>query len=466
MPNITADIEELRTTETALAAQLRDLNNRARTITGRASAAGRDLTTDEAGRVDSLMAQFNAAEGELKLVRAELEAAEAEAIASTPQPRLTGPNAIAGNRPTVRPVGGIGTGRQAVMALFTGSGNGGFADLGDFARAVAQRDPRLFSNQATPAGMQSGVGVDGGFAIPPAQLAQLMTAALEDEVMRPRCQFVPMPSGTVTLPRFNDRDRSTGHAGMSGKATAEGATGVSQKAALERVSLTAKKQMVLVPTTSELLEDSGPIFGTLLAQHMGRALAAKCDDILLMGTGAGEALGLVNAPCTVEVAKESGQAAATILPRNLAKMVARLAPGSFGRSVWLAHSSVVAQLFVLVEKIANAAANDWVGGISPGWFTVSPDGSMTLMGRPMVITDRLPALGTTGDIVLADLSQYLCGQVGEARLAVDTSYGFAEDEVWFRLTLRIDGQPVLASAITPRLGTDTLSPFVRLQTRG
>ncbi len=50
-------------------------------------------------------------------------------------------------------------------------------------------------------------------------------------------------------------------------------------------------------------------------------------------------------------------------------------------------------------------------------------------------------------------------------LAVDNSIGFKESEVWFRLSCRIDGQPALASAITPRVGSTTLSPFVSLDAR-
>jgi HK97 family phage major capsid protein len=146
-------------------------------------------------------------------------------------------------------------------------------------------------------------------------------------------------------------------------------------------------------------------------------------------------------------------------------MASRLSPGAFGRSVWMVHSSVVAQLFVLVERVANAAGNEWVGGISPGWFSTGSDGSMTLMGRPLVITDRLQPLGTVGDIVLADLTEYLVGQVGEMRLAVDTSVGFASGEIYYKATMRVDGQPAISSAITPRRGSDSLSPFVKLATR-
>ena len=146
-------------------------------------------------------------------------------------------------------------------------------------------------------------------------------------------------------------------------------------------------------------------------------------------------------------------------------MISRLAPGSFAKAVWLASSTVLPQLFLLKVKVPNRANSDDVGGFGPGWFTVAPDGSMQLFGRPLLITDRASALGTKGDIVLADLSQYLIGLRQDATLAVDNSIGFKEGEIWFKVTMRLDGQPMLKAAITPRLGGSTLSPFVTLDTR-
>jgi HK97 family phage major capsid protein len=356
--------------------------------------------------------------------------------------------------------GGFGAAR--VLACYRGDGAAGWRDFGSFAQAVARKDPRLF---AAASGMQTGVAADGGATVPPGFLRDLMAASLEQEAVRPRARIVPMPVGTVSLPRFNAQDRSAGTAGLTGKPTAEGATAATQKAKTDAIVLNATKLVVLVPSTLELVEDGGPAFGQLLSDYLRQAMSATVDDYLLLGNGTAQPLGIVNAPCTVEVAKESGQAAATIEPANLSKMVARLAPGSFRNAVWLCHSSVLAQLFVLHQRIANAAANDWVGGFAPGWFSTAPDGTMQLLSRPLIVTDRLQPLGTSGDIVLADLTQYIVGEVGDARLAVDGSVGFKESEIWFRLVLRLDGQPALTDAITPRRGSDTLSPFVKLATR-
>jgi HK97 family phage major capsid protein len=198
---------------------------------------------------------------------------------------------------------------------------------------------------------------------------------------------------------------------------------------------------------------------------MQEAMSASLDYKFLNGTGVGMPLGIINAPCTVSVAKETSQVAATIVPQNIAKMISRLSPGSFGKAVWLANPTALVQLFQLKMLVTNVAGTENVGGFGPDWFTTAPDGSMSLFGRPLIVTDRCAALGTVGDIVLADLSQYLIAMRQDATLAVDQSIGFKEGEIWFKLTMRVDGQPMLGSAITPRLGGSTLSPFVTLATR-
>jgi len=89
------------------------------------------------------------------------------------------------------------------------------------------------------------------------------------------------------------------------------------------------------------------------------------------------------------------------------------------------------------------------------------------MGRPLILTEKAQALGTQGDIGLADFSQYYIGQKAGGGLKTATSIHlrFDYDEVAFRFVMRYDGQPGWLSALTPRRGSNTLSPFVVLATR-
>ena len=83
----------------------------------------------------------------------------------------------------------------------------------------------------------------------------------------------------------------------------------------------------------------------------------------------------------------------------------------------------------------------------------------------MIFTEKVPVLGTVGDIMLCDFSQYSIGLRAEVSLDRSQHVGFTRDTTYYRATLRADGRPTWPSAMTPKNGGDTLSPFVTLATR-
>ena len=88
------------------------------------------------------------------------------------------------------------------------------------------------------------------------------------------------------------------------------------------------------------------------------------------------------------------------------------------------------------------------------------------MGKPVIPIEQCQALGTAGDIILADMSQYVFAY-RELQTAMSIHVYFTTDRSLFRFVMRVDGQPKLASAITPYKGgsSNSLSDFVTLETR-
>ena len=79
---------------------------------------------------------------------------------------------------------------------------------------------------------------------------------------------------------------------------------------------------------------------------------------------------------------------------------------------------------------------------------------------------RLAAtLGTVGDLILADWSQYQMIDKGGIKGASSMHVRFLQDEMVYKFTYRINGQPTWDAALTPYKGTNTVSPFVTLDTR-
>jgi HK97 family phage major capsid protein len=97
---------------------------------------------------------------------------------------------------------------------------------------------------------------------------------------------------------------------------------------------------------------------------------------------------------------------------------------------------------------------------------LSTTGYGTLMGRPVIPIEQCAALGTVGDIILADMSQYWEINKGPVQSASSIHVAFTTDQSAFRATLRDDYRPMWLSALTPfKDTTKTLSPFVTLATR-
>jgi hypothetical protein len=87
------------------------------------------------------------------------------------------------------------------------------------------------------------------------------------------------------------------------------------------------------------------------------------------------------------------------------------------------------------------------------------------MGLPMNVIEQASAVGTVGDIVLANLSNDYV--LINKPMTSDSSIHvrFINNEITFRWVWPVIGKPVLSSAITPYKGSGTFGPFVTLATR-
>jgi HK97 family phage major capsid protein len=456
------NIVEMKETHKALRAQARNLMNQVKTIEGRAAAEGRDLTTTEQVRFLNLSSQMDKIADEALAMEREIE--DAEAGQSTgrmvPAQPINGQSTYGTAARILRPQ------NNTAAELFgkrTTSGNK-FASLGELALTVAGNpaDPRL---QVLNAGMTEGTGASGGFLVPAEFMGQVLDEALALEVVRPRSTVLPMTSNALRTPGFDYLDGTNGkRAGLQLLWSGEASTLTEQVATAREVTFAAKKASILVRVSSELTEDA-PAFDRQLNTAMIAAVASGLDIAFLTGTGAGQPLGMIGAPATISVAKETSQANTTINLQNLVKMLGRLAPGSYRRSVWLAHPTTLPQLYALTVAIRNVADTENVGGSFAG-VTQSSDGTLRIFGLPVIVTDACAVLGAVGDIILCDLSQYAIGLRKDATIQRSNDAYFATDEIGFKLTLRCDGQPLAASPTKLRDGTNTVSCCVTLAARG
>lgn len=306
----------------------------------------------------------------------------------------------------------------------------------------------------------SNVPADGGFLIPETLRSELLQVALETAVVRPRARVIPMESLRVPIPMIDSTSNASSvFGGIVCYWTEEGASLVESQAEFGRVVLEAKKLTGYAEAPNELVADA-TAFGAFFDQVFPAAIAWYEDTAFMTGSGVGEPLGFLNTgnAAAVSVAKESGQTASTIVWENVVKMYARMLPSSLSNAVWIASIDTFPELATMALSVGT--------GGSAVWLNNGQDGPpMTILGRPVIFTEKASTLGTAGDLNFVDLGYYLVGDRQVMQAMSSPHYKFQSDKTAYRIIQRVDGRPWIQSAITPKNGGATLSPFVKIATR-
>jgi HK97 family phage major capsid protein len=326
---------------------------------------------------------------------------------------------------------------------------------GNTARTSAENQTKLERLR----NFSSDVPADGGFLIPETLRSELLRVALETAVVRPRARVVPMESLRVPFPAIDSTTNSGSvYGGITTYWTEEGGRLNSSKPRFGRIVLDAKKLTAYTEIPSELLTDSLISLSMFVDQMFPEALAFAEDQAFLTGDGVGEPLGILNGSAAISVTRATSSEINFV---DVINMYSRMLPQSISRSVWLAAPDAFPQL-------AQMALTQGTDGIaSPAmWMTGGQaiDGPpISLMGRPVIFTEKVPAMGSAGDLSLVDFGFYLIGDRQAMQAKQSEDFKFDTDEVAFRVIERLDGRPWLQSAITPANGSaSTLSPIVKL----
>jgi HK97 family phage major capsid protein len=356
--------------------------------------------------------------------------------------------------------------RHAVPALF---GPGGEGDprksFGDWALAVARNDRAYlekhygsrFNEWRTKAALGESSGVAGGYTVPPEFYQQLMTVMAEEAFIRPRAFVQPMGSATLQIPYL---DISTVQAagvspffgGVQMYWTAEAQTRTETEPQFKQLELKAWELSGYSVSSNVLLQDSVIGLEKFLMTLFAKAIAWFEEYAFLQGNGVGKPLGMLNAPAAVSVTRQTG---GQVQFADVAGMWAKLLPVSWGKAIWTFSPSVVPQLLQLKDGASRAIFISIDQGITkmPTW---------SLLGRPAFPTEKVPALGTKGDLMLLDPSFYVVGDRMQIEIAASEHVNFLKNQMTWRVVERIDGQPWLDKPITLQDATTQVSPFVVL----
>lgn len=334
--------------------------------------------------------------------------------------------------------------------------NMGFKNLGDMAIALVNKSrghvDRRFQNDFA----YEKFAEDGGLLIP-TDFSSVIDKKLtqSDESLLAKCDVMPVSGNSMSMPIDQEQPWN---GGIESYWTAEGAQITESKGALKSANYRLHKLASLVKVTDELLEDAAAIESHIRTKAP-EAIMHKVNDAIINGDGVGKPTGILNAGFKIAVAKESGQAADTIIYENIIKAEARLLPSA--SAIWIAHPKCKEQLRQLKDGNNNVIYMN--GGAFPN---IAAAGFDTLMGRRVVyMLGAIPTLGDEGDLTLVDLDYYKMIIKSGIKQDISTHLLFDQAATAFRFIQRLDGSCPYTAPVTTQYGSYTMSGIVTVAER-
>ena len=415
----------------ALMGKKNELKQKAISITDAAIAENRAMTADE-------QAEFDKIKDEIKQVESNIEALTAMMDDGEGVP--AGNPIREGGEPEDKTK--FKTFGEQLRAIYNAAVPGGSVDA------------RLH-NEAS--GANGGTASDGGFLVQEDYVNDLINNAYETGVLASKVRKIPMSTAAnvLNINGINENSRADGSrwGGIQSYWESEAAEIAGSKPTFKQISLKLKKLTGLCYATDELLEDA-PALSNIISTAFGDEFGFKIDDAIINGSGTGEPLGILKSPALVTIAKETDQTS-TLVVENLVKMLAACYDKQ-GKAEWYLNRELLPALVTLKlgDTPVYLPGNNIAG---------APYG--TLFGKPVNFIEQASGAGELGDIILADMSQYILTDKSGVNAQQSIHVRFVYDETAFRFIYRADGQPAWNSPKTPYKGAQKQSPFVTLAAR-
>ena len=304
--------------------------------------------------------------------------------------------------------------------------------------------------QAAASGMNTGTPSEGGYLVRKEWTNEFLQKAMSGAQVLPLCRRVPIGANADSLeyPYVDETSRVDGSRWGAVQVfwRAEAATVANKQIKVAKGEMRLEELMGLAYATERLLRDA-PALEAVLNSAFQDEIGFVVDNSFLRGNGSGQPLGILNSPALISVTRDADDL--VTVTNMLARIPSRLKPGM----VWFHHAD-------WLPKLIRMKIGDTPVFIPPGGLPNAPGGM--LLGKPLIELEQCSAVGTAGDLILANMGQYVYIEKDGEGTRFDQSMHvrFLYDEMAFRWVYRINGQPIIRSAITPFQGSSTQSPFV------
>lgn len=325
-----------------------------------------------------------------------------------------------------------------------------------FLKAVMQKDLGKIQSYHQKAPMSTLTGTEGGYLVPLDYSLIMMRGLAEKSIFLDRCTTIPMTSMETTFPK--PKTNGTGASGTSpffgGLSftwnNVQGSSLNQDEPSLAEGKLFANDLLGEIFLSNQFMADIGPSGEKALTLLIGEAAAWHLDYAFINGTGSADnmPLGLINAPCAIEVTRASS---GHVTSEDVATMSSKLLPFGWEESIWLVNASAIKD----VTRIDNYMPNSNPLGLERGCIGY-------LYSRPVFATEKTPVLGTKGDLILFDPRCYVIGKRSDIYIEFSPHPRFRNNQTVARVWVRADGKPVFDSSVTLADGASTASCVIVL----
>lgn len=327
-----------------------------------------------------------------------------------------------------------------------------FESIGEFLHAVRfnPNDQRLeFVEHDVHGEQRMDDGASGGFMVPTQFRSELLRVDPSMQIMRPAATVIPAgspPDSSITMPALDQSSATNMYGGVQVSWIGEGATKPDTSAKLREITLTPQEVAASTVITDKLLRN-WQAAGALLSSLLRGAISAAEDTAFLQGDGvakplgvlASSALGTINRGTANKISYDDLVSMSEILFLN----------GS--QAFWVTTQRGVGQLMRLEDTEGHLI-----------WQPSAREGEpATLLGRPVRVSDRIPTLGSKGDIMLIAGSNYLIKDGSGPFVASSEHVLFQQNKTMIKAFWNVDGQPWLKGPIKRENG-ELQYPFVAL----
>jgi HK97 family phage major capsid protein len=291
--------------------------------------------------------------------------------------------------------------------------------------------------------MSESVDPEGGYLVPEEFRNIMIMYDAEDTLVWQRSTVWPMSGEKIQFPKLAQNpdveDAGFDHfAGVTFDWVEEGGEKPETEPTFAMVEMIVHELAGYSEITNTLLDDSVINLINYLTRLFRAAWYWYTDRSFIQGTGGKQPLGIINDPSVLSVFR---QTASTIEFHDVLNMEARMPAVFDSGAVWFITKNGRAALRGQTTDNGDLVLQEhYFPDLTKGY-------DMTILGRPAYLADgKIPALGSTGDLILGTWTWYYIGFRQDFSMDSSRHYKFRNNRTALRCSGRLDGQAAIPQA--------------------